>query len=157
MRGDEVQASIQPLLSLYSAFLFQINPMKNPFLLIVFFFFVQHSSAQNTNLQLSKGKWNFCVLDTVLTDSQCEDPMFTYKFKRSGKFVISGFEMFLNGKTIRQQSGRWELNGKSLKLTFDPLSGGNSVEKPMEITILDQNTFYSPQPDARIVYWLFKR
>jgi hypothetical protein len=110
--------------------------------------------AQSEHLHLDKGKWSFYVLLDSISNPYPNDQLYsTIKFKRSGRYIESRER---NGQKEKSKGG-WKLTGATL--TMDQDDGKNYEVKPkaIHLTIVDQDTFYSPQPDVKTVYWLFTR
>lgn len=117
-----------------------------------------NSFAQTKELKITKGKWHFCVVDTLVQPYVCNaTQQTTYKFRSSGKYVEKGVDMILFGKTIHKIKGSWKLNGNQLEIRADEVKTVMFGPKVLELFIQDQNTFYSPQQDWKTVYWLFQR
>ena len=127
--------------------------MKNTLSLLIFLLLGTAVNAQSENLELSKGKWNFYVLDSVSTPYPSNQLYSTITFKRSGRYIETRDR---NGKKEKSK-GVWKLTGSTLTLDRDDGKNYEVKPKAIHLTIIDQNTFYSPQPDVKTVYWLFTR
>ena len=115
------------------------------------------SLSQNLSLKLTQKKWKFCVCDTFLEPYHCDSSFMTYKFKKSGSYVITGISYVLYGKTYKKRKGTWDLNGKILTFDRKVMENLKSPPKSIEIIQLEENVFYSAQPDVKIFYWMFIR
>lgn len=128
------------------------------YLIIVFFGILSFKSlSQNLSLKLTEKKWKFCVCDTFLEPYLCDSSFTTYKFKKSGIYVITGISFVLYGKTYKKIKGTWDLNGNILTFDRKVMENLKSPPKSIEIIQLEENVFYSPQPDIKIFYWMFIR
>lgn len=129
-------------------------------LLVILFLSVISSAsyAQSKSLDLTKGEWSFCVVDTVLSPYECNEAKETiFKFKRNGRYIQKGISIIYFGKKINKRKGAWTMEGTTLQL--DNIDG----EKvglgswTVEIQMINEDLFYSPQKDYKTVYWLFRR
>ena len=128
------------------------------YLIIVFFGILSFKSlSQNLSLKLTEKKWKFCVCDTFLEPYLCDSSFTTYKFKKSGTFVLTGISFVLYGKTYKKIKGTWDLNWNILTFDRKDIKNLKSFPKSIEIIQLEENVFYSPQPDFKIFYWMFIR
>lgn len=114
--------------------------------------------GQKSGLKLSGKTWAFCVVDSLVEPYTCTEVMSTFRFKKSGRYVEKlGNGFVLYGKRITERPGTWKLKGTTLEIDPDDLEKLSFRPKSIELVIIDENTFYSPQPDAKVVYWLYKR
>lgn len=120
-------------------------------------FQISEHFCQEVDINLTKGKWKFCVMDTLIEPYKCQGKVTTYKFKKSGKYEQTGLSMVVNGKAISKLKGEWSLKGSSLEIRTYSVGNISINAKKIEIKQLDKNKFYSPQPDWKTVYWLFIR
>lgn len=110
------------------------------------------------SMNLTKGKWTFCVVDTVLAPYTCgNSKQTTFKFKSNGKYVEKGVSMVSNGKNIKKLRGTWTLTGTTLVMDADDLKNLKILPQTIEVEVLNSETFFSAQEDYRTVYWLFRR
>lgn len=117
--------------------------------------FTAHSQIEKSNLV--KGKWQFCVVDTILLPYKCDEKSTVYKFKRSGNYVEKGISMVYYGKEIRKLKGVWSLAGKTLEIDADDFEKLKIGAKTIPFEFINNDVLYSVQKDYKIVYWLFTR
>lgn len=116
------------------------------------------SIGQTESIKLTKGKWTFCVVDTVLTPYNCgESKETTFKFRSNGTYVEKGISMVSNGKKIKKLRGKWTLTGTTLEIDANDFDNVKILPKTIEIEILNPELFFSAQKDYKTVYWLFSR
>ncbi|MDX2360167.1 MAG: hypothetical protein QNK23_05145 [Crocinitomicaceae bacterium] len=105
------------------------------------------------DIELTSGQWEFYVLDTILEPFPSESLYSTIKFKRGGSYV----ERKVYGNSSSKFKGKWEFSGSTIILDRNDEKNSRTLPKSIKISIIDENNFYSPQPDVRTVYWLFRR
>ncbi|MES2589919.1 MAG: hypothetical protein V4622_13155 [Bacteroidota bacterium] len=125
--------------------------------IIFVFLFKTFCFSQSLDLKLTKGEWDFCVIDTLKLPYKCDKRISTFKFKKSGRYIEKNISMIINGKTISKLKGTWKLNGNKLELIPPSFDLVKFYPKSIEIVFLDKNTFYSSQQDYKIVIWLCTR
>lgn len=142
---------------------FNTHPMNN-FITAIFLLLVSTSSAftqsdslKPQNLQLTKGKWEFNVYDTLLEPFVNGNFQGTYRFKRSGELIVTDISFIYYDVTYTSRKGKWNLNGDVLTLDMDDFEHMKSNPKSIQITVLNATTFYSPQADYKTFYWVFRR
>jgi hypothetical protein len=126
-------------------------------LLIAFSASTQTNELRLETLNLTKGKWEFHVHDTILEPFTSGDFQGTYKFKKSGKLVVKDISFISYGKEYKIQHGIWSLKGEVLTIDMDDFQNSNPFPKSIKITAINTETFYSPQQDYKTFYWIFKR
>lgn len=132
--------------------------MKKLLALIVLILMTVYGYSQEPILELSGKTWTFCVVDSLIEPYECVEQVSAFKFKKSGQYVEKMEEGFiLYGKTITKRTGTWRLNGTTLELDPDDLKMMVFHPRSIELVVIDENTFYSVQPDVRTVYWLYRR
>jgi hypothetical protein len=95
-----------------------------------------HSQIEKSNLV--KGKWQFCVMDTILPPFKCDEKHTVYKFKRSGKYVEKGVSMVYYGKEIKKLKGAWSLTGTTLEIDADIIINIQGDEPLLDSTDIDK-------------------
>lgn len=146
-------------------FPFQIQKIKmNNFITAILLFLVSTSTAftqsenlKPENLQLTRGKWEFNVYDTLLEPFVNGNFQGTYRFKRSGKLIVTDISFIINNVTYTSHKGKWNLNGDVLTLDMDDFEYVKYNPKSINISVLNASTFYSPQADYKTFYWVFRR
>lgn len=124
----------------------------------LFFLFVAlFGNSQTDEIKLHKGKWEFCVADTVISPYNCSESSTFFKFKRSGKFVLSGLDLVVHDKPFTKMKGRWELKGNKLKIIPNDSYPVKFDSYILDVVVIESDLFYSPQPDYQMFFWLFKR
>ena len=126
-------------------------------LLIAFSASTQTNELRLENLKLTKGKWEFHVHDTILEQFTGGDFQGTYKFKKSGKLLVKDISFVSYGKEYKIQRGIWSLKGDELTIDMNDFKNSLSLPKSLKITVINSETFYSPQKDYKTFYWIFKR
>jgi hypothetical protein len=130
--------------------------MKLLLTLYTFLFLVMgHSQIEESNLV--KGKWQFCVMDTIMAPFKCDAKYTVYKFKRSGKYVEKGISMVSNGKEIKKLKGVWTLTGTTLEIDADDFERLKIGSKTIPLEFINKDVLFSAQKDYKTVYWLFTR
>ncbi len=121
------------------------------------FLFVSSSHSQIEESNLVKGKWQFCVMDTILTPFKCDSKQTIYKFKRSGKYVEKGVSMAYYGKEIKKLKGVWSLTGITLEIDADDIEGLKFGSHTIPLEFINNDVLFSAQKDYKTVYWMFTR
>ena len=130
--------------------------MKLSLTLFTFLFLLTgHSQIEKSNLV--KGKWQFCVMDTILPPFKCDEKHTVYKFKRSGKYVEKGVSMVYYGKEIKKLKGAWSLTGTTLEIDADDFERLKIGAKTIPLEFINNDVLFSAQKDYKTVYWLFTR
>lgn len=119
--------------------------------------FTQSETLKPENLQLTRGKWEFNVYDTLLEPFVDGTFQGTYRFKRSGKLIVTDISFIYYDVTYTSRKGKWNLNGDVLTIDMDDFEHMKSNPKSIQITVLNAKTFYSPQADYKTFYWVFRR
>lgn len=151
------------LLSPQIPFHVQIFKMSNSFKTFLLFLvstsmaYTQSETLKPENLQLTRGKWEFNVYDTLLEPFVNGDFQGTYRFKKSGKLIVTDISFIINNVTYTSHKGKWNLNGDVLTLDMDDFEYVKYNPKSINISVLNASTFYSPQADYKTFYWVFRR
>lgn len=135
-----------------------VNNFMKTLLILLLSLIANSSICQSESIKLTKGKWTFCVVDTILSPYNCgESKETTFKFRANGKYVEKGISMVSNGKKIKKLRGEWTLTGTTLEIDAYDLENIRILLKTIEIEILNSELFFSAQKDYKTVYWLFSR
>jgi hypothetical protein len=119
------------------------------------FFLAGHSQINESNLV--KGKWQFCVMDTIIPPFKCDSNYTTYKFKKSGKYLEKGVSMTYYGKDIKKLKGVWKLKGTTLEIDPDDFDKLKIYPKTIPLEFINNDVLFSVQKDWETAYWLFVR
>lgn len=130
--------------------------MKLILTLFTFLFLLTgHSQIEESNLV--KGKWQFCILDTISPPFKCDSKNTIYKFKRSGKYVQTGVSMIYHGKEIKKIKGVWSLTGTTLEIDANDFERLKSGPKTIPLEFINNDVLFSAQNDYKTIYWMFTR
>ena len=104
-------------------------------LLIAFSASTQTNELMLENLNLTKGKWEFHVHDTILEPFTSGDFQGTYKFKKSGKLIVKDISFISYGKEYKIQHGIWSLKGDVLTIDMNDFENIKSLPKSLKIKL----------------------